>query len=114
MRDDWTLIPNDVCHLKRTDRKHSLVEADIEVRDGSFIVKAGCRCLPIKDSIWMSEARKNAPIVDGVLTKNYETSAPSTAVWVVLGHSVNGWIIWRDSADKTIDRYKKEQARLVV
>ena len=81
----------------------------MEVKDGAFIVKAGCRCLPVKDGAWSPEARKNAPIVDGVLARDYETNAPSTAAWVVLGHAANGWVTWRDGENKTIDRYRKSK-----
>ena len=71
-----------ICKTRQKDRMHGLIEADMEVKDGAFIVKAGCRCLPVKDGAWSPEARKNAPIVDGVLARDYETNAPSTAAWV--------------------------------
>ena len=107
VKDDWALVPNDVYHLRQKDRTHGLIEANMEVKDGTFIVKAGCRCLPVKDGAWSPEARKNAPIVDGVLTRDYETNAPSTAAWVVFGHAANGWVTWRDGENKTIDRYRR-------
>lgn len=109
VKDDWALIPDGVYHLRQKDRTHGLIEADMEVKDGAFIVKAGCRCLPVKDGAWSPEARKNAPIVDGVLARDYETNAPSTAAWVVLGHAANGWVTWRDGENKTIDRYRKSK-----
>lgn len=109
VKDDWALVPNGTYHLKRKDRVRGLVEADMEVKDGTFIVKAGCRCLPVKDDAWSPEARKNAPIVDGILTRDYESNAPSTAAWVVLGHSVNGWTAWRDSEGRIIDRFRKRK-----
>ena len=107
VKDDWALVPNGVYHLRQKDRTHGLIEANMEVKDGTFIVKAGCRCLPVKDGAWSPEARKNAPIVDGVLTRDYETNAPSTAAWVVFGHAANGWVTWRDGENKTIDRYRR-------
>lgn len=109
VKDDWTLVPNGVYHLKLKDRKYGLVEVDMEVKDDLFIVKAGCMCLPVKDGSWMPEARKNAPIVTEILTRDFETSAPPTTAWVVFGHSVNGWTVWRDGSDKTIDRYRKNK-----
>lgn len=45
VKDDWALIPNGVYHLRQKDRTHGLIEADMEVKDGAFIVKAGCRRL---------------------------------------------------------------------
>lgn len=107
VKDDWALVPNGIYHLRKKDRAHGLVEAEMEVKDGSFIVKAGCRCLPVKDGAWSPEARKRAPIVDGILESDYETNAPSTAAWVVLGHAANGWVVWHDSQNKPIDRYRK-------
>jgi len=109
VKDDWTLIPNGIYHLRQKDRTHGLIEADMEVKDGVFIVKAGCRCLPVKDGAWSPEARKNAPIADGILIRDYETNAPSTAALVVLGHAANGWATWRDAENKTIDRYRKNK-----
>jgi hypothetical protein len=109
VKDDWALVPNGIYHLRQKDRAHGPVEAQMEVKDGSFIVKAGCKCLPVKDGAWAPEARKNAPIADGMLESDYETNAPSTAAWVVLGHAANGWMVWRDSQNKPIDRYRKRK-----
>ena len=107
VKDDWALVPNGIYHMRKKERAHGLVEAEMEVKDGSFIVNAGCRCLPVKDGARSPEARKNAPIVDGVLASDYETNAPSTAAWVVLGHAANGWVVWHDNQNKPIDRYRK-------
>ena len=79
------------------------------VHSSLAVLKAGCRCLPVKDGAWSPEARKNAPIVDGVLASDYETNAPLTAAWVVLGHAANGWVVWHDSQNKPIDRYRKRK-----
>jgi hypothetical protein len=71
-----------------------------------FIVKKGSRCLPC-DKDWMPEARKNAIIKDGFLEEDVECTSPSTAGWVVLGHSNNGWRIWKNINGESIDIYRK-------
>lgn len=108
VKDNWSLIPDGLYHMRRRDKALGVVEADMEVKGGRFIVKAGCRCLPVKGD-WMPEARANAPILDGILTEDVPTTAPSTAAWVVLGHSVNGWTTWKDASGKAIDRYRKKE-----
>lgn len=82
--------------------------AEMTVEDGAFVVKAGARCLPVNEGVWTPEPRRTAPIVDGVLQADVTTKSPSTAGWVVLGHSNNGWNVWKDANGKTLDEYRKK------
>ena len=107
IKEDWSLIPDGEYYLKRKTKKHGILEGKMLVKDGAFIVKAGSACPPLPDGAWQPEARKNASIVDDVLIKDCPTAAPSTAAWIVLGHSANGWVEWRDASGKTIDHYRK-------
>ena len=59
--------------------------------------------MPVNDGVWTPEARRTAPIVDGVL----QADGVSTAGWVVLGCSNNGWNVWKDESGKTLDERRK-------
>ncbi|RHL66973.1 DUF4357 domain-containing protein [Collinsella sp. AF36-3AT] len=63
--------------------------------------------MPVNDGVWTPEARRTAPIVDGVLQADVVTKSPSTAGWVVLGCSNNGWNVWKDESGKTLDERRK-------
>lgn len=99
-------IPNGEYLLKEKIRGFGTVTATMVAENKKFIVKKGSRCLPC-DKDWMPEARKNAIIKDGLLEKDVECSSPSTAGWVVLGHSNNGWKIWKNINGESIDIYRK-------
>ena len=109
MKDDWTSIPDGTYHLKQTRKGKGTAVAQMVVEDGAFIVKAGAKCLPVNEGVvWTPEPRRTAPIVDGVLQADVVTKSPSTAGWVVLGCSNNGWNVWKDESGKTLDEYRKK------
>ena len=83
------------------------ISATMRVLDGKFIVLKGSQCLPC-DKDWMPEDRKNAKIEDGVLVEDVECRSPSTAGWVVLGNSNNGWLTWKNKDGKPINIYRKK------
>ncbi|MGE9911999.1 DUF4357 domain-containing protein [Collinsella sp. SGI.241] len=109
MKDDWTSIPDGTYHLKQTRKGKGTAVAQMVVEDGAFIVKAGAKCLPVNEGVvWTPEPRRTAPIVDGVLQADVVTKSPSTAGWVVLGGSTNGWNVWKDESGKMLDEYRKK------
>ena len=108
IKDDWTSIPDGTYHLKQTRKGKGTAVAQMVVEDGAFIVKAGAKCLPVNEGVvWTPEPRRTAPIVDGVPQADVVTKSPSTAGWVVLGCSNNGWNVWKSAAGKTLDEYRK-------
>ena len=109
VKDDWSTVPDGEYHLKQSRKGMGTATATMVVEDGVFIVKAGAKCLPVKEGVWMPEPRRTAPIVDGVLQADVCTRAPSTAGWVVLGCSNNGWNVWKDVNGKTLDEYRKNK-----
>ena len=107
VKDDWSRIPDGTYHMeKRT--KEGTARATMVAKDGNFTVKAGAECLPSKEGTWLPEPRKAAKIVDGVLQEDVTCRAPSTASWVVLGRSNNGWKTWRAEDGSFIDKYRKK------
>ena len=76
------------------------------VVDGKLSVEKGSVCAPTKEG-WVPEARKNAPIKDNVLLATTDANSPTNAGWIALGHSNNGWTVWKDAKGQPIDIYRK-------
>lgn len=108
VKADWGLIPDGEYILVQTVKGYGKVSAKMRVEDGTFIVQKGSTCCPTKDG-WIPEARKNAPIKNNILQDDVCTNSPSTAGWIVLGHSNNGWTVWKDKKGQPIDIYRKNK-----
>jgi hypothetical protein len=106
IKEDWALIPDGRYYLSQNVKGFGKVTATMIVVDGKLSVEKGSICAPTKDG-WVPEARKNAPIKDNVLLETIDTNSPSTAGWIALGHSNNGWAVWKDSNGQPIDIYRK-------
>ena len=106
VKSDWGLVPDGEYYLSQTIKGFGKVNATMRVEDGTFVVLRGCTCGPTKDG-WVPESRKSAPIVNNILQEDISTNSPSTAGWIVLGHSNNGWTVWKDKKGNPIDTYRK-------
>ena len=106
IKEDWARIPDGRYYLSQTVKGYGKVTATMLVSDGELIVEKGSTCAPAKGG-WLPEARKNAQIKDNVLLEATQANSPSTAGWIVLGHSNNGWSVWKDEAGQPIDIYRK-------
>lgn len=100
-RSRWDLPPEE----ENEGRRHG--GRPQEVHGGQFVVKAGARCLPVTEEDRTPEPRKTAEVVDGVLQADVVCDAPSTAAWVVLGSSSNGWKVWKDQRGRSINTYRR-------
>lgn len=107
VKADWDLLPDGEYYLEQNVKGFGKVSAKMRVEDGTFIVLKGCTCAPTKKG-WVPESRKAAPIKNNVLQDDIKVSSPSAAGWIVLGHSNNGWVTWKDKNDKVIDTYRKK------
>ena len=81
-------------------------KADLKSLESKLSVEKGSICAPTKEG-WVPEVRKNAPIKDNVLLETTDANSPSTAGWIALGHSNNGWSVWKDYKGQPIDIYRK-------
>ena len=106
IKEDWARIPDGRYFLSQTVKGFGKVNATMVVSDGKISVEKGSKCAPAKDG-WIPEARKNAVIKDNILVETIDANSPSTAGWIVLGHSNNGWSVWKDSNDQPIDIYRR-------
>ena len=108
VKADWGLIPDGEYYLEQKVKGFGQVSAKMRVDNGTLTVLKGCKCAPLKAG-WAPEARKAAPIRDGILLDDVVVNSPSMAGWVVLGHSNNGWTTWKDKNGKAIDIYRKSK-----
>ncbi len=108
VKANWEKIPDGKYHLSATKKGFGKIEATMRVEDGAFIVEKGSTCAPVKSG-WMPEVRKGAIIKDGILQEDVVCNSPSTAGWIAMGQSNNGWAIWKDEDEQPIDIYRKGQ-----
>ncbi len=107
IKSDWGIIPNGEYFLSQVVKGFGKVTATMRVDDGTFTVLRGCKCGPTKEG-WAPEARRTAPIKDDILMEDVTANSPSMAGWVVLGHSNNGWTVWKNKDGKPIDIYRQK------
>ncbi len=107
VKADWGLIPDGDYYLSQTVKGFGKVSATMRVDNGTMTVLKGCICVPTKPG-WVPEARRNAPILNNILQDDVTTNSPSTAAWIVLGHTNNGWLTWKDRDGNPIDKYRKK------
>ena len=106
IKEDWALIPDGKYYLSQNVKGFGKVTATMIVVDGKLSVEKGSVCAPTKEG-WVPEARKNAPIKDNVLLATTDANSPTNAGWIALGHSNNGWTVWKDAKGQPIDIYRK-------
>ena len=107
VKANWEKIPDGKYHLCETKKGFGKVEATMRVEGGLFIVEKGSTCAPVKDG-WIPEVRKSAIIKDNILQEDVECNSPSTAGWIALGTSNNGWIYWKDENGQPVDIYRQK------
>lgn len=103
---DWARIPDGKYYLSQNVKGFGKVTASMLVIDGKLSVEKGSVCAPARDG-WIPEARKNAQIKDNILLETTDVNSPSTAGWIALGHSNNGWSVWKDPKGQPIDNYRR-------
>lgn len=106
LKDDWDKIPDGTYYLSENRKGFGKVEAKMRVEEGAFIVLEGSTCAPTTTD-WIPEARRTAPIINNILQADVTCNSPSTAGWIALGKSTNGWVTWKDEEGNTLDNYRK-------
>ncbi len=106
VKADWALIPDGDYYLSQSVKGFGKIKATMRVESGTMTVLRGCVCVPVKPG-WVPDARRTAPIVDGILQDDTPVNSPSTAGWIVLGKANNGWTTWKDKRGNPIDVYRK-------
>lgn len=101
------IVPDGVYYCSQIVKGYGRVTATMSVEDGAFIVKKGSSCAPARGDRIPSVV-KNAPIKNNILQSDVSTTALSAAGWIVLGHSNNGWVTWKDESGTPLDVYRKK------
>ena len=101
-------IPDGKYHLNTIKKGFGKIKATMRVEHGLFIVEKGSTCAPVKDG-WMPEVRKSAKIKNNILQEDVVCNSPSTAGWIALGKSNNGWVYWKDENDQPVDIYRQDK-----
>lgn len=108
VKADWGRIPDGEYYCSQTVKGFGKVTATMCVEDGTFIVKKGSLCAPAREG-WVPTVLKNALITNNILQEDINTNSPSTAGWIVLGHSNNGWSVWKDKNGNSIDVHRRKE-----
>lgn len=106
-KDNLALIPDGEYYLDQTYKGVGRVYGKMRVENGVFTVLKGAVCRPTSGG-WAPEARRLAVIKENILLEDIATSSPSTAGWVIIGCSNNGWLMWKDKDGNPIDIYRKK------
>lgn len=100
-------IPDGTYYLNQKCKNFGPVSATLVIRNGHLILKAGSICAPAKEEKY-AKIQKYADINNDILQEDIECRSVSTAGTIVLGHSVNGWVAWKDKNGKTINQFKSK------
>lgn len=106
VREDLARIPDGIYHLNRKKRGFGQVSAQMRVHSGVFTVLKGSTCCPLTGTR-PPAIRQAAPIEDSRLTDDLDCDSPSTAAWVVLGQSANGWLVWKTESGRPIHLFRQ-------
>lgn len=98
-------VPDGKYVLNRNVKGFGKLNGKAIVKDGVFTVLKGSLCGNIGKG-YIPSVRKNAKIVDNILQEDVRCSNPSSAGWVVIGKSNNGWIEWKDLDGNFIEIYR--------
>ena len=105
LASDGGFIPDGEYILNRKIRGFGKVNGKAIVKDGVFTLLKGSYCGNTGKG-YIPSIRRNAKIKDNILQEDIICSNPSSAGWVVIGKSNNGWLEWKDSERNSIEIYR--------
>ncbi|TWP08776.1 DUF4357 domain-containing protein [TM7 phylum sp. oral taxon 350] len=98
-------IPDGEYVLNRNIKGFGKVKGRAIVKNGVFTVLKGSLCGNV-DKKYVPSIRRNAKIKDNILQEDIICMNPSSAGWVVIDKSNNGWMEWKDSQGNSIEKYR--------
>ena len=105
LKTDAGFIPDGEYFLNRNIKGFGKVNGKAIVKDGVFTLLKGSICGDTGNS-YIPSIRKNAKIDNNILQEDIVCSTPSSAGWIVIGKSNNGWIEWKDIKGNSIEIYR--------
>lgn len=109
IKQDNGFLPDGKYVLARNVRGFGRVDGKAIVKDGVFTLLKGSTCANAGKG-YVPTARKNAKIVNNILQEDMVCDNPTSAGWVVIGKSNNGWVEWKDTAGNVIDVYRHKES----
>lgn len=103
-------LPDGEYVLNRRIRGFGTVNGRAVVRDGVFTLLKGSYCGNTGKG-YIPSIRRNARIIENVLQEDIVCSNPSSAGWIVIGKSNNGWVEWKDMEGNPIEKYRQPGKR---
>lgn len=108
LKSDTFFLPDGEYTLKRRIKGFGQVSGKAIVKEGIFTLKKGSICANTGKG-YIPSIRRNAKISNNILQEDIICSNPSSAGWIVIGKSNNGWIEWKDKFGKTIACYRNKE-----
>lgn len=105
LKTDSGFIPDGEYILSRNIKGFGQVNGKAIVKDGIFTLLKGSICGDTGKG-YIPSIRINAKIDKNILQEDIVCSSPSSAGWVVIGKSNNGWIEWKDTKGNSIEIYR--------
>ena len=105
LKTDTGFIPDGEYFLNRNIKGFGKVNGKAIVKDGVFTLLKGSICGDTGNG-YIPYIRKNAKIDNNILQEDIVCSTPSSAGWIVIGKSNNGWVEWKDIKGNPIEIYR--------
>lgn len=101
-------IPDGEYTLNRNIKGFGRVNGKAIVKKGVFTLLKGSFCGNTGTG-YVHSLRKSAKIKDNILQEDIDCFSPSSAGWVIIGKSNNGWMEWKDSDGNSIEKYRSKE-----
>lgn len=108
LKTDIGFVPDGEYVLNRNIKGFGKVNGKAKVKDGVFTVLKGSLC-GNTDKGYIPSIRRNAKIKDNILQEDIVCINPSSAGWIVIGKSNNGWVEWKDLQGNSIEKYRDKE-----
>ena len=94
LKTEVGFVPDGEYVLNRNIKGFGKVNGKAIVKDGVFTVLKGSFCGNTGKG-YIPSIRRNAKIKDNILQEDIVCMNPSSAGWIVIGKSNNGWVEWK-------------------
>ncbi len=108
LKTEVEFVPDGEYVLNRNIKGFGKVNGKAIVKDGVFKVLKGSFCGNTGKG-YIPSIRRNAKIKDNILQEDIVCMNPSSAGWIVIGKSNNGWVEWKDLQGNLIERYRDKE-----
>lgn len=108
LKTEEGFVPDGEYVLNRNIKGFGKVEGKASVKNGIFTVLKGSICGNVGKG-YIPSIRKNAKIKDNILQEDIVCMNPSSAGWIVIGKSNNGWVEWKDLQGASIEKYRNKE-----